>query len=175
MQQPLQHSQCSWPSHSPSSASCSVSSVDSPTHPRATSWAAICHCSFISSAACTVKQVQIFSITTDQISLVNFCKLPCIMWLIIYKPRRFSLSWLTNWVRITRMQCNWVPRVSLQHHQNVSAWPLLPFPCVLHVLQICIVIGVLLMVLSPIGGLRQMILKIKTYKFYQDYSGLSHN
>uniref|UniRef100_A0A804LVA5 Amino acid transporter transmembrane domain-containing protein n=1 Tax=Zea mays TaxID=4577 RepID=A0A804LVA5_MAIZE len=63
--------------------------------------------------------------------------LPCIMWLIIYKPRRFSLSWLTNWI--------------------------------------CIVIGVLLMVLSPIGGLRQMILKIKTYKFYQDYSGLSHN
>ncbi|XP_008648430.1 lysine histidine transporter 2 isoform X1 [Zea mays] len=63
--------------------------------------------------------------------------LPCIMWLIIYKPRRFSLSWFTNWI--------------------------------------CIVIGVLLMVLSPIGGLRQMILKIKTYKFYQDYSGLSHN
>ncbi|XP_066352015.1 lysine histidine transporter-like 1 isoform X1 [Miscanthus floridulus] len=63
--------------------------------------------------------------------------LPCIMWLIIYKPRRFSLSWFTNWI--------------------------------------CIVIGVLLMVLSPIGGLRQIILKIKTYKFYQDYPGLSHN
>lgn len=120
MQQPLQHSQCSWPSHSPSSASCSVSSVDSPTHPRATSWAVICHCSFISSAACTVKQVQIFSITTDQISLVNFCQLPCIMWLIIYKPRRFSLSWLTNWVRITRMQCNWVPRVSSASSERVG-------------------------------------------------------
>ncbi|CAD6252681.1 unnamed protein product [Miscanthus lutarioriparius] len=37
--------------------------------------------------------------------------------------------------------------------------------------KIRIVIGVLLMVLSPIGGLRQMILKIKTYKFYQDYPG----
>ncbi|KXG24324.1 lysine histidine transporter 2 [Sorghum bicolor] len=61
--------------------------------------------------------------------------LPCIMWLIIYKPRRFSLSWFTNWI--------------------------------------CIVIGVLLMVLSPIGGLRQIILKIKTYKFYQDYPSLS--
>uniref|UniRef100_A0A804QE09 Amino acid transporter transmembrane domain-containing protein n=2 Tax=Zea mays TaxID=4577 RepID=A0A804QE09_MAIZE len=36
------HSQCSWPSHSPSSASCSVSSVDSPTHPRATSFPASC-------------------------------------------------------------------------------------------------------------------------------------
>ncbi|CAL5368465.1 unnamed protein product [Camellia sinensis] len=23
--------------------------------------------------------------------------LPCIMWLVIYKPRRFSLSWVTNW------------------------------------------------------------------------------
>jgi hypothetical protein len=25
-------------------------------------------------------------------------QLPCIMWLIIYKPKRFSLSWITNWV-----------------------------------------------------------------------------
>jgi len=57
--------------------------------------------------------------------------LPCIMWLTIYKPKRFSLSWFTNWA--------------------------------------CIVIGVLLMVLSPIGGLRQIIVKIKTYKIYQDY------
>ncbi|KAL8132508.1 hypothetical protein AgCh_008120 [Apium graveolens] len=24
--------------------------------------------------------------------------LPCVMWLAIYKPRRFSLSWFTNWV-----------------------------------------------------------------------------
>ncbi|KAJ1267094.1 hypothetical protein BS78_07G029800 [Paspalum vaginatum] len=62
--------------------------------------------------------------------------LPCIMWLIIYKPRRLSLSWFTNWI--------------------------------------CIVIGVLLMVLSPIGGLWQIISKIKTYKFYQDYPGLGH-
>jgi hypothetical protein len=26
-------------------------------------------------------------------------QLPCIMWLSIYKPKRFSLSWCTNWVR----------------------------------------------------------------------------
>ncbi|KAI8029194.1 Lysine histidine transporter 1 [Camellia lanceoleosa] len=26
--------------------------------------------------------------------------LPCIMWLAIYKPRRFSLSWVTNWICI---------------------------------------------------------------------------
>jgi amino acid permease len=62
--------------------------------------------------------------------------LPCIMWLIICKPKRFSLSWFTNWT--------------------------------------CIFIGVSLMILAPIGGLRQIILKVKTYKFYQDYHGLSH-
>nr|BAJ93280.1 predicted protein [Hordeum vulgare subsp. vulgare] len=54
--------------------------------------------------------------------------LPCIMWLAIYKPKRFSLSWCTNWV--------------------------------------CIVLGVCLMILSPIGGLRQIIMDSKTYKFY---------
>jgi len=55
--------------------------------------------------------------------------LPCIIWLIIKKPRRFSLSWFINWI--------------------------------------CIVLGVLLMIVSPIGGLRNIILKAKTYKFYQ--------
>ncbi|CAK9138545.1 unnamed protein product [Ilex paraguariensis] len=54
--------------------------------------------------------------------------LPCIMWLAIYKPRKFSLSWIANWI--------------------------------------CIVLGVLLMVLSPIGGLRQIILQAKGYSFY---------
>ncbi|XP_031480630.1 lysine histidine transporter 2 [Nymphaea colorata] len=54
--------------------------------------------------------------------------LPCVMWLAIYKPKRFSLSWITNWI--------------------------------------CIILGVLLMVLSPIGGLRQIIVNAKTYKFY---------
>ncbi|KAL1314696.1 hypothetical protein AAHE18_16G207600 [Arachis hypogaea] len=54
--------------------------------------------------------------------------LPCIMWLAIYKPKRFSLSWFTNWI--------------------------------------CIVLGVALMILSPIGGLRSIIIKAKTYEFY---------
>ncbi|XP_030530914.1 lysine histidine transporter 1-like [Rhodamnia argentea] len=54
--------------------------------------------------------------------------LPCIMWLAIYKPRRFSLSWFTNWI--------------------------------------CIILGVLLMILSPIGGLRSIIVSAKNYKFY---------
>ncbi|KAJ4798311.1 Histidine amino acid transporter [Rhynchospora pubera] len=54
--------------------------------------------------------------------------IPCVMWLKIHKPKRFSPSWITNWI--------------------------------------CIIIGTLIMVLSPIGGLRQIILDAKTYKFY---------
>ncbi|KAK3040792.1 hypothetical protein RJ639_029136 [Escallonia herrerae] len=54
--------------------------------------------------------------------------LPCIMWLAIKKPRKYSISWWTNWF--------------------------------------CIVVGVLLMVLAPIGGLRSIILSAKSYHFY---------
>ncbi|KAF5755210.1 putative amino acid transporter, transmembrane domain-containing protein [Helianthus annuus] len=54
--------------------------------------------------------------------------LPCIMWLCICKPRRWSLSWFTNWI--------------------------------------CIVLGVVLMVVAPIGGLRSIIVQAKTYKFF---------
>ncbi|PRQ54158.1 putative amino acid transporter, transmembrane domain-containing protein [Rosa chinensis] len=54
--------------------------------------------------------------------------LPCVMWLAIYKPKRFGLSWWCNYI--------------------------------------CIFFGVLLMVLSPIGGLRSIIIQAKTYKFY---------
>ncbi|XP_030441985.2 lysine histidine transporter 1-like [Syzygium oleosum] len=54
--------------------------------------------------------------------------LPCVMWLAIYKPRRFSMSWFAN--------------------------------C------ICIILGVLLVILAPIGALRSIILSAKTYKFY---------
>ncbi|KAG2408240.1 Lysine histidine transporter [Vigna angularis] len=54
--------------------------------------------------------------------------LPCVMWLAIYKPNRYSLSWWANWF--------------------------------------CIIFGVFLMVLAPIGALRQIILEAKDYKFY---------
>ncbi|CAL0327998.1 unnamed protein product [Lupinus luteus] len=54
--------------------------------------------------------------------------LPCIIWLKLKKPRRFSLSWIINWA--------------------------------------CIVIGVLLMIVSPIGAMRNIILSAKTYKFF---------
>ncbi|PHU23656.1 Lysine histidine transporter-like 2 [Capsicum chinense] len=54
--------------------------------------------------------------------------LPCIIWLILCKPKRFGLSWFINWI--------------------------------------CIVLGVLLMILAPIGALRQIILQAKGYEFY---------
>ncbi|XP_051115902.1 lysine histidine transporter 2-like [Andrographis paniculata] len=54
--------------------------------------------------------------------------LPCIIWLALKKPRRFSLSWFANWG--------------------------------------CIVVGVLLTILAPIGALRQIIIFSKTYKFF---------
>ncbi|KAE8696638.1 Lysine histidine transporter-like 3 [Hibiscus syriacus] len=49
--------------------------------------------------------------------------LPCIIWLIICKPKRFSLTWFINWL--------------------------------------CTILGVLPMVLSPIGGLRSIIVSAK--------------
>lgn len=55
--------------------------------------------------------------------------LPCIMWLCIYKPKPFSLSWLANWV--------------------------------------CIILGVILMFVASIGGLREIIVDASTYEFYQ--------
>ncbi|KAH6758571.1 lysine histidine transporter 1 [Perilla frutescens var. frutescens] len=55
--------------------------------------------------------------------------LPCILWLVICKPRRFSVSWFANWF--------------------------------------CIIFGFSLMVLGPIGGLRQIITHAKDYKFYE--------
>ncbi|KAK3144563.1 hypothetical protein QOZ80_4AG0314750 [Eleusine coracana subsp. coracana] len=54
--------------------------------------------------------------------------LPCILWLKIKKPRRFSASWFANWG--------------------------------------CIVIGVLLMFASTIGGLRSIIQDASTFQFY---------
>lgn len=55
--------------------------------------------------------------------------LPCIIWLAIKKPKRFSSSWIINWVFI--------------------------------------IIGVLLMLTSSIGGLRNIIKDASSYDFYQ--------
>nr|AAB48944.1 amino acid permease 1 [Nicotiana sylvestris]AAB96830.1 amino acid permease [Nicotiana sylvestris] len=54
--------------------------------------------------------------------------LPCIMWLSIYKPKRWGLSWTSNWI--------------------------------------CIIVGVMLTVLAPIGGLRTIIIQAKDYNFF---------
>ncbi|KAK9052704.1 hypothetical protein SSX86_029334 [Deinandra increscens subsp. villosa] len=54
--------------------------------------------------------------------------LPCVIWLILKKPSRWSLTWCLNWI--------------------------------------CIVIGILLMIVAPIGGLRTIILSAGSYKFY---------
>ncbi|KFK37637.1 hypothetical protein AALP_AA3G009100 [Arabis alpina] len=45
--------------------------------------------------------------------------IPCIMWLILKKPKRFSASWCTNWS--------------------------------------CIIVGIVLMIIAPIGGLAKLI------------------
>ncbi|XP_078171012.1 lysine histidine transporter 2-like [Carex rostrata] len=54
--------------------------------------------------------------------------LPCIMWLCVYKPRRFGWSWFANWI--------------------------------------CIILGLMLMISSPIGGLHSIIVSAKSYKFF---------
>ncbi|WOL20074.1 lysine histidine transporter-like 6 [Canna indica] len=54
--------------------------------------------------------------------------LPCVIWLAIKKPKRFSLSWLVNWG--------------------------------------CIILGVIIMVVSTVGGLRNIIKDSSTYRFY---------
>ncbi|WVZ97149.1 hypothetical protein U9M48_042704 [Paspalum notatum var. saurae] len=54
--------------------------------------------------------------------------IPCIMWLMLRKPKKYGLSWFIN--------------------------------------VICIVIGVLLTLVSSVGGLRQIIIDAKNYKLY---------
>lgn len=39
-----------------------------------------------------------FISVTALFNTISFFQLPCIMWLAVYKPKRFSFSWLTNWV-----------------------------------------------------------------------------
>ncbi|KAL8533818.1 hypothetical protein ACS0TY_010002 [Phlomoides rotata] len=55
--------------------------------------------------------------------------LPCIIWLILKKPKKYGFSWCLNWIFI--------------------------------------VVGVILMILAPIGGLWSIVNSAKTYKFYQ--------
>nr|DAD37834.1 TPA_asm: hypothetical protein HUJ06_008475 [Nelumbo nucifera] len=54
--------------------------------------------------------------------------LPCVMWLIIKKPKSWSFHWIASWIAI--------------------------------------IVGVLIMILAPIGGARQIALSAKQYKFF---------
>ncbi|XP_065880236.1 lysine histidine transporter-like 5 [Euphorbia lathyris] len=54
--------------------------------------------------------------------------LPCIMWLMVRRPKRWSFHWVASWISI--------------------------------------VVGVFITLLSPIGGLRTIIISAKTYKFF---------
>ncbi|XP_062221303.1 lysine histidine transporter 2-like [Phragmites australis] len=54
--------------------------------------------------------------------------IPCIIWLMLKKPKKYGLTWLIN--------------------------------------IFCIAIGVLLMLVSPVGGLRQIIHDARNFKFY---------
>ncbi|XWS60309.1 hypothetical protein CRYUN_Cryun07bG0025000 [Craigia yunnanensis] len=88
----------------------------------------------------TMEGIRIFPFSSNTLNFImqmpndlsNFLfiklQLACIMWLAIYKPKRFSLSWFSNWI--------------------------------------CIILGFLLMILAPIGGLRMLILQSKKFKFY---------
>lgn len=88
-------------------------------------------------------------------NLFFLLQLPCIMWLAIYKPKKFSLSWITNWV------CKILPTF----YCFFKFFPRTKFQT-LAISQICIIFGVLLMIIAPIGGLRLIVLQAKTYKFY---------
>ncbi|WCJ34868.1 Transmembrane amino acid transporter family protein [Euphorbia peplus] len=54
--------------------------------------------------------------------------IPCIMWLMVRRPKRWSFHWLASWISI--------------------------------------IVGVTITILSPIGGLRTIIVSAKSYKFF---------
>ncbi|CAM8883703.1 unnamed protein product [Rhodiola kirilowii] len=54
--------------------------------------------------------------------------IPCIMWLKLMKPKKYSISWCANWF--------------------------------------CIVSGILLTIVAPIGGLREIIISARNYKMF---------
>lgn len=86
-------------------------------------------------------------------------QLPCVIWLIVMKPRRYSLSWWINWVRKTWPQLHFFLEFWNRFSIDLTR---VSFPFS----QFCIVVGVLLMVLAPIGGMRQIIIQAKDYQFY---------
>jgi hypothetical protein len=85
-------------------------------------------------------------------SINSAVQLPCILWLKIKKPRRFSASWFANWVGTLNSE----ERSQPGEFRLISSF----------FFQGCIVIGVLLMCASTIGGLKSIIQDASTFQFY---------
>lgn len=88
------------------------------------------------------------------------------MWLIIKKPKRFSITWLVNWVNIY-IHTFFLPILYNLKMKNVSRELISMSVCVFFfIAQISIVVGVFIMLASTIGGLRNIIADSSTYSFY---------
>lgn len=97
--------------------------------------------------------------------LVGFSsQLPCVLWLKIKKPPRFSASWCANWVSVRR-QFFFLAFLFNLGEFRLQSWDW-PLPAHTSLCQGCIVIGVLLMVVSTIGGLRSIVQDASTFQFY---------
>ena len=97
-------------------------------------------------------------------------QLPCILWLKIKKPPRFSASWCANWVIKRRLFFFFLAFFSKlgEFRAGTWDWPLPAHVCFVRVClcQGCIVVGVLLMIVSTIGGLRSIVQDASTFQFY---------
>jgi hypothetical protein len=100
---------------------------------------------------------------------MTLLQIPCIIWLMMRKPQKYGLSWTINIVSFSHLStlrifyCRIIIII-------VNSFILVLINTV-HVLfalfvQICIVVGVCLTVIAPIGGMRQIIHDVKTFKFY---------
>ena len=88
-------------------------------------------------------------------------QIPCIIWLMLRKPKKYGLSWTIN---IVSFNCasgavKFESQICPCSYCSDSLCSCLTY-------QICIVIGVVLTLISPIGGLRQIILDAKSFKLY---------
>lgn len=94
---------------------------------------------------------------------IAYMQLPSIMWLIIKKPKRFSITWLVNWVNIY-IYIFFIRMHNLLKMSNVYiSWSIYLFFCIG---QISIIVGVFIMLASTIGGLRNIIADSSAYRFY---------
>lgn len=55
------------------------------------------------SKICIVSQKTNILLANADFNFIIFLQLPCIMWLVLHKPKRFSWSWICNWVCRTKV------------------------------------------------------------------------